>query len=144
MPNKFGAGHESAVLGQDRKAPVQRPTRAVTGLALLAFLGAGNTHLQGDYAKNVQRGLEFLISMQGNDGNLAGQAETFAFMYSHGMATLAMSEAYAMTGDRRLEPTVQKAIDYTLRAQIRSTGGWRYQAIEKPASAATPANWAGN
>ena len=119
--------------GKIAKAPAQRPISAVTGLALLAFLGAGNTHLQGDYAKNVQRGLEYLISIQGNDGNLAGKAEMFAYMYSHGMATLAMSEGYAMTGDRRIEPTVQKAIGYTLRAQIHSTGGWRYQAIEKPA-----------
>jgi Squalene-hopene cyclase C-terminal domain len=131
--DKFGAGHESAVLGQDRQGAGAKADSAVTGLALLAFLGAGNTHLQGDYAKNVQRGLEYLISIQGNDGNLAGKAEMFAYMYSHGMATLAMSEAYAMTGDRRIEPTVQKAIGYTLRAQIRSTGGWRYQAIEKPA-----------
>ena len=118
--------------GKIVKAPAKADS-AVTGLALLAFLGAGNTHLQGDYAKNVQRGLEYLISIQGNDGNLAGKAEMFAYMYSHGMATLAMSEAYAMTGDRRIEPTVQKAIGYTLRAQIHSTGGWRYQAIEKPA-----------
>ena len=131
--NKFGAGRELAVLGQDRQGAGAKADSAVTGLALLAFLGAGNTHYQGDYAKNVQRGLEYLINVQGNDGNLAGQAETFAYMYSHGMATLAMSEAYAMTGDKRIEPTVQKAIGYTLRAQIRSTGGWRYQAVEKPA-----------
>ena len=130
--DKFGAGHESAVLGQDRQAPAKADS-AVTGLALIGVSCAGNTHLQGDYAKNVQRGLEYLISIQGNDGNLAGKAEMFAYMYSHGMATLAMSEGYAMTGDRRIEPTVQKAIGYTLRAQIHSTGGWRYQAIEKPA-----------
>ena len=36
--NKFGAGQESAVLGQDRQAPVRADT-AVTGLALLAFFG---------------------------------------------------------------------------------------------------------
>jgi hypothetical protein len=101
-------------------------------LALLAFLGAGNTHQRGDYAANVQRGLEFLLGSQARDGNLAGEAETFAFMYSHGMATLAMSEAYAMTGDKRLEPAVAAAIHYTLSAQIRSTGGWRYRAIESP------------
>jgi hypothetical protein len=130
--NKFGAGQESAVLGQDRQGAGARADTAVTGLALLAFLGAGNTHEHGDYAANVQRALEFLINSQGRDGNLAGEAETFAFMYSHGMATLAMSEAYAMTGDKRLQPAVQAAINYTLSAQIRATGGWRYRAIETP------------
>ncbi len=54
-------------------------------------------------------------------------------MYSHGMATLALSEAYAMTGDRRLEPAVRAAIGFTVSAQIPITGGWRYRARE-PAS----------
>jgi len=130
--DKFGAGQETAVLGQDRQGAGARADTAVTGLALLAFLGAGNTHQHGDYVQNVQRGLEFLISSQKPDGNLAGDAETFAFMYSQGMATLAMSEAYAMTGDRRLQPAVQAAINYTLSAQIRATGGWRYRAVESP------------
>ena len=43
-----------------------------------------------------------------------------------------MSEAYAMSGDKRLRPAVQAAINYTLAAQIRATGGWRYRAIESP------------
>ena len=119
MPTSLARGMNRPCWAKIATGPARRPDSAVTGLALLAFLGAGNTHVQGDYAKNVQRGLEFLISIQGADGNLAGEAETFAYMYSHGMATLAMSEAYAMTGDKRLEPTVQKAINYTLRAQIR-------------------------
>ncbi len=130
--NKFGAGQENGVLGQDRQGAGARADTAVTGLALLAFLGAGNTHQHGDYSQNVQRGLEFLINSQRPDGDLAGEAETFAFMYSHGMATLAMSEAYAMTGDKRLQPAVQAAINYTLAAQIRATGGWRYRAVESP------------
>jgi hypothetical protein len=130
--NKFGAGQENGVLGQDRQGAGARADTAVTGLALLAFLGAGNTHQHGDYSQNVQRGLEFLMNSQRPDGDLAGEAETFAFMYSHGMATLAMSEAYAMTGDKRLQPAVQAAINYTLGAQIHATGGWRYRAIESP------------
>ena len=110
----------------------QRPIPRSLASRSLAFLGAGNTHLHGDYAKNVQRGLEFLLASQAPDGNVAGEAETYAFMYSHGMATLAMSEAYAMTGDKRLQSAVQAAINYTLKAQIRATGGWRYEAVLRP------------
>ncbi len=104
----------------------------MTGLALLAFLGAGNTHQHGDYAKNVRSGLEFLIANQGSDGNLAGQAETYAYMYCHGMATFALCEAYAMSGDKRLEGPAKAAINYTLGGQIKATGGWRYRQIESP------------
>ncbi len=39
---------------------------------------------------------------------------------------LALSEAFAMTSDERLQPAVRRAINYTLRAQDRVTGGWRY------------------
>jgi hypothetical protein len=131
-PDVFGAGKENAVLGHNRGGAGAKADTGVTGLALLAFLGAGNTHQKGEYAKSVQRGLEFLLTAQAPDGNLAGQAETYAFMYAHGMATFALSEAYAMTGDKRLEAAVRKAINYTISAQLPSTGGWRYKAKERP------------
>ena len=38
-------------------------------------------------------------------------------MYCHGMATLALSEAYALTGDDRLLPGLKKALRYTINAQ---------------------------
>ncbi len=50
----------------------------------------------------VRRGLEYLLSVQADDGNLAGRADLFARMYSHAMAAFALSEAYGMTGDVRL------------------------------------------
>ncbi len=128
--DKFGAGEERRTLGEDRSGAGAKADTAVTGLALLAFLAAGNTHLEGEYKDAVRRGLEFLLEEQGNDGNLGGQAEMFAFMYSHGIASLALSEAFAMTGDARLETPVRRAVDFTLAAQHRSTGGWRYRSSE--------------
>jgi hypothetical protein len=129
-PDKFGAGKERVVLGQDRHGAGAKADTGITGLALLAFLAAGHTHLDGKYAKNVQHGLEFLLRSQGRDGNLGGDAETFALMYCHGMASLALSEAYGMTKDKRMEPGVRRAIMYSLSAQHPSTGGWRYQPQE--------------
>ena len=127
---KYGAGHETSALGPRSQRRGPRADTAVTGLALLAMLGSGNTHLDGPYARNVQHGLEYLLSVQGADGNLGGRAETFSFMYCHGMATFAMSEAYAMTHDRRLEEPLRPAIAYTIAAQHPTTGGWRYKPHE--------------
>ena len=124
---RFGAGVERNVLGNDRHGAGAKADTGVTGLALLAFLGSGNTHKDGKYATNVRKGLEFIMNSQGRDGSLGGEAETFAFMYCHGMATLSLSEAYAMTHDNRLEPFVTRAIDFTLSMQHPQTGGWRYQ-----------------
>ena len=68
-----------------------------------------------------------MLSSQATDGNLAGNAELFAHMYCHGMATLALCEASAMTGDEGLARPVRRAIGYTVAAQNLATGGWRYK-----------------
>jgi hypothetical protein len=125
--SQFGSGREDKVLGHDRRGAGARADTGVSGLALLAFLGAGHTHLDGPYQNTVARGLEFLMRSQGANGNLGGGAELYAHMYCHGMALLALSEAYALTRDDRLERAVRRGMAYTLAAQHPTTGGWRYQ-----------------
>lgn len=129
-PRRFGAGQETEVLGHNRGGAGANADTGITGLAMLALLGAGNTHERGTHQKAVAGGIRFLIEMQHPNGNLGGNAEPFAFMYCHGMATLALSEAYAMTGDAALHEPVKRAIGYTISAQNRSTGGWRYRPQE--------------
>ncbi|MBW3596671.1 MAG: squalene--hopene cyclase [Planctomycetes bacterium] len=124
---QHGAGREDKVLGHDRGGAGARAHTAVTGLALLAFLGAGHTHLEGEYRTNVQHGLEYLLRTQRGDGDLSGDAEFFARMYCHGMASLALSEALALTGDRRLQPYVERGVAFSLSCQHPTDGGWRYQ-----------------
>lgn len=123
----FGAGRESRALGQDRGGTGAHADTGLTGLALLAFLGAGETHFTGPHREYVQHGLEFLLKSQRTDGELAGSADLFARMYCHGMATLALSEACAMTGDDRIRPYLERAVGFTVRAQDTVTGGWRYR-----------------
>lgn len=125
--SRYESGRESAVLGHNRNGAGAEADTGITGLALLAFLGAGHSHLEGKYRVHVQRGLEFLLRSQREDGSLAGDSKLFAMMYCHGMASLALNEAYAVTGDPRLLPFVERAVAYTLSSQHKSTGGWRYQ-----------------
>jgi hypothetical protein len=73
-----------------------------TGIALLAFLGAGKTHLEGEYKQTVDKGLRFLLAVQKAEG--IGGASWHEKVgnstnYSHGLATLAMCEAYGMALD---------------------------------------------
>jgi hypothetical protein len=122
-----GGNREDKVLGHDRQSAGIDADTGITGLSLLAFLGAGHTHLEGDYRENVRAGVEYLIAKQRSDGCLAGDARLFAMMYCHGMATLALSEAYAMTGDAELRPALEKAVQFTIESQHATSGGWRYQ-----------------
>ena len=125
--SQFGAGHERHVLGENRHGSGAKADMGVTGLALLAFLGSGHTHLGGPYAKEVAHGLEYLRQRQRADGSLFGDAKLFARMYCHSMATFAVCEAYALTGDRRLEPMARAAVRYAISMQHPRNGGWRYR-----------------
>ncbi len=122
-----GGGVERQVLGHDRNGAGARADMGITGLALLAFLSSGNTHYEGPYREEVGKGLQFLINSQATDGNLAGDAEPFARMYCHSMAMLAISEALAVTGDPNLLPAVRQAVNFSVRSQSPTDGGWRYQ-----------------
>jgi hypothetical protein len=114
--------HECTECGDPATAPVDT---ALTGLALLAFLGADHTHEKdGPYRDTAQRAIDWLIDHQDRDGGfMARGSET---MYSHGIASIAISEAYAMTGDERLKTPVERAIRFILDAPSSEIGGWRY------------------
>ena len=107
-----------------------RSDTAATGLALLAFQGAGYTHRQHQYADTVARGIQWLVDHQRSNGNLYVPENEISdrnvALYSHGIAALAMSEAYGMTQDEEILPAAQGALDYIIDTQHRKLGGWRY------------------
>lgn len=109
---------------------VLRSDTAATGLCLLAFQGAGYTHLQHQHADTVSRGLKFLMDNQRSSGSLYRSenpvSDRNVAFYSHGIAALAMSEAYGMTQDRDLRESAQGAIRYIVATQHHKRGGWRY------------------
>lgn len=104
--------------------PGRNSDMAGTALGLLPFLGAGQTHLGGQYQEVVARGLRFLMDNQGSDGDLrfpgGGQ------MYAQGLAAIALCEAYALTKNARLKEHAQRGLDFIVQAQ-HSQGGWRYE-----------------
>lgn len=109
-----------------------RSNTAATGLCLLAFQGAGYTHRQHQYAGTISRGLEFLINKQQPNGDLyvpenAISNRNVAF-YSHGIAALAMCEAYGMTQDPELKDPAQRCLNFIVNTQHDQRGGWRYTA----------------
>jgi hypothetical protein len=121
------AGRETTPDGRSRPNAGADADTGMTGLALLAMLGAGNTHQRGHYQESVRRGLNFLLESQDADGCLAGTADRYAAMYCHAIATFTLGEAYGMTGERRLEEPLRRAIGYTIAAQDPYGGGWRYR-----------------
>ncbi len=99
----------------------------VTGLALLAFLGAGYTHVRGPYQATVERGIQWLLRRQDPSGFFydSSQGAAVGGMYGHGVCAFALGEAAAMTLDRSLLPPLQKAVDASAASQ-QFNGGWWY------------------
>ena len=102
---------------------------AGTAFGVLPFLAAGITHKPAAgkkkadnlYVKTVARALNYLTVKQGRDGDFGGG------MYAHGLATIAVCEAYGLTSDPTLKFVAQKAINFIVSAQDPAGGGWRYQ-----------------
>ena len=99
---------------------------AATGMALLPFLGAGQTHKEGKYKETVRAGLYYLganmkPTVNGGDMTAGGGA-----MYGHGICSIALCEAYAMTQDRALAAPAQASLNFIIYAQDPVGGGWRY------------------
>ncbi|MEC7498314.1 MAG: prenyltransferase/squalene oxidase repeat-containing protein, partial [Planctomycetota bacterium] len=95
--NQDGSWSLSNYQRSDR--PDNQGDTAGTALALLPFLGAGQTHEYGMYKENVAQGLRWLIERQAIDGDLRAGLNNVQGMYAHGQATIVLVEALAMTGD---------------------------------------------
>jgi hypothetical protein len=122
--NLHGAEGERLSVEDQRK---ESPT-AATGLALLAFLGAGYDHQEGKYAATVERGLNWLTAQQRPDGNLYSRgSDERVQLYSHGIAAIPLCEAYAMTRDASLREPAERALRFIIRSQDQKRGGWRYR-----------------
>lgn len=111
---------------RNRKEPSEADS-ALTGLAVLCFLARNHTHAdEGEYQETVNSAVNFLVEQQESDGDLSGTRSKNYHMYNQGIATLALAEAAAMTGDYTLKQAALKGARYIIKGQTRSTGGWRY------------------
>lgn len=96
----------------------------LTGMALLAFLGAGHDHTMGDYKQTCRNAIQYLRRNQGQDGCFGAQEDDH-FVYNHSICTMAMAEAYGLSNQAVLKPYADNAVDFILRCQNPGLG-WRY------------------
>jgi hypothetical protein len=115
---------------------------ALTGYAVLCFLGAGYDHkTPNKYKATVEKGLEWLVKLQNAEGELGNRN------YEHAVATMALCEAYAMTNDPVLRQPSQRGIDVLLKRQA-SDGkdeyarlAWNYTAPTLERNDASVTGW---
>lgn len=119
--------------GQCREAPGCPPRfssvsdTGATGLALLPILAAGHVHNEkGRYQQVLHSGLRWLVKTQKSTGELYTGGSFNSALYSHAIGTMALCEAYGLSGDKALRAPAQKAVRYLVNSQNRMDGGWRY------------------
>lgn len=101
----------------------------VVGLCVVAFLAKGDDPNHGPYAKNITKGIDFILSQQSDTNGYIGSS-----MYNHGFATLALAEAYGAVNHPKIAEALEKAVELILSAQKRNRfGAWRYTPESKDA-----------
>jgi hypothetical protein len=115
--------------GKRKGSDSPTPSTAATGLALLAFLGAGHTHHRGGaYQETVRRGLYYLRDVAAETE--AGYDWQQGSMYGHGIALMALGEALSMASEGEQRDTdlfgqVARGATFTCIAQ-HDNGSWGY------------------
>ena len=100
---------------------------AVVSLAGMAFLSGGHTPGRGQYGREVNRCLAYVMGAADESGFVCQPAHTsHGPMYDHGFATLFLAECYGMSPDSEVRQKLAKAVRLIVSTQ-NPEGGWRYQ-----------------
>jgi hypothetical protein len=107
---------------------------AGAALAILAFLGHGETPDSAEFGQTVSKGLEYLAQHVNRDGLVTGLSQdSIGYDYSQGSVVLALSEGYALTQSPLLREPLVRALQEIIQAQAAPktnplhVGGWRYR-----------------
>ncbi len=119
---------------------------AMTGVALLAFLGHCETPESPKYGKAVVNAALYLMDRGlKNDGKLWNKNIPRGSAYTHAMATYGLAELYTMTKESgrkipRLETVLRKAAKIIVDGQDER-GGWNYGYKRSPTSDLSVGGW---
>jgi squalene cyclase len=104
---------------------------AITAYALMAFGAAGHLPGEGEFGKNVAIAVRYLLG-EIDDQGLIGDSESGQYMYTHGIASIALAELYGQTRNDSLKSKLEKMIKVIVSSQ-NPEGGWRYRPISRDA-----------
>ncbi len=136
-PVKFGLHCEKPSACAGAGLPGDRV--GATGLALLAFLGYGETHKTPLYGDVVRKTLAWYREHQDESGAFE-PAKGDRFLLNHARATFALSELHGMTGSDFVRPTARRALHFLLSRRLKE-GGWPASAEGKETDLET-STWA--
>lgn len=112
----------------------------VTALCVLAFMAEGHTAERGPYHEDVGAAIDYLLTRvtpadHEHAGYIADSGDPTSRMHGHGLATLALAEAYGMspqtTRGRRTAAALPAAV-HRIEVSQGVEGGWHYAPERQP------------
>lgn len=122
LASKQMANGAWGVSGDEQRYPI-----AMTGYALMAFQAAGQLPGEGEFGKNVTLGMNYLLDQISPEGLFANR-NSGQYMYSHGIASIALAELHGQTRSPAIRPKLEKLIRIIIASQNKE-GGWRYRPV---------------
>src|SRR6478736_9037301 len=102
---------------------------AMTALAGTALVASGSTTIQGPYAKNIRKAVDYLLGKSRSNGLIGDPQTDNRYTYGHGFSMLMLSQVLGEEEDeerrQELVEKLEKACDFSGKAQTPS-GGWGY------------------
>lgn len=102
---------------------------AMTALAGTALVAGGSTTIQGPYAKNIRKAVDYLLGKSRTNGLIGDPQTDNRYTYGHGFSMLFLSQVLGEEEDedrrQELVDKLEKACDFSGKAQTPS-GGWGY------------------
>ncbi|MHC5056219.1 MAG: VIT domain-containing protein [Planctomycetota bacterium] len=108
----------------------------VTGLATLAFLGAGHTQKTGRHRATVARAVAWLVKRQGDDGMISS-GNRAPDSVGHAVCGLALAEAFGMARVASTGRAAQAAVDCSVDVLQAEYSGWGPAPGRAPETVAT-------
>jgi hypothetical protein len=130
--------------GSFEAPPTGQP--GISSLCLLAFVSRGHLPGQGPYGKQINRGVDFLLSCQRGSGlfsqveprptDISLHSAAHCGLYNHAVTGLTLCEIFGMADagqQERMRTAIERAITLSQKWQpryklpgARDAGGWRY------------------
>jgi hypothetical protein len=120
--------------------PKAKLPNVYTALACMAYMASGHFPGRSRFGENLRRGILYLVEAAEKEKGYFGK-EGEGRMYSHGICTLALSEAYGMLQKEEENYKIKDALDLAIKVIVNGQvkeeskhfGGWRYKPTGKDA-----------
>lgn len=117
---------------------------AMTGFAVLCFLGHGETPASPEFGPAVKKGIDWLLQKgTESQGRMSMTNDGWGGppgVYAHAVAAYALGEYYTMTKDDRVVEVLKQAVKYIVDGQAPN-GGWQYSYDKGPKSDTSVTGW---